>query len=149
MPSLLKKSHVDKLYLFLNTSSRDTAEFCITNKTSLLARKKRLSRQGHFDLFFSLMAALKRLKRSPKDIARIFVVQGPGMFSHLRSGISIAQCWHYVFLVPVEVLRTDQFPLTDSERLRLIARRHNKMSKKMPLPLYGAEPNITIKKNRV
>lgn len=147
MQSLSKKSKVAKLYLFINTSSPDAAEFIITDHESALVRKKRTGQQERFDLFHSLVVALKRLKRPPSTIACIYVVEGPGMFSHLRTGISLVQSWQYVFSVPIKALSTHEFPRTKNDAMLLIRRRYGKMRKGLLLPRYGSEPSITIKKS--
>lgn len=134
------------MYLFLNTSYPDTAEYVISDRHGRIAiRKKNQTKRGRFDILDSLIRSLKRLDCQPRYITCIYVVLGPGMFSHLRTGSAIVQSWRFACPVPLVALHSCEFPHTEKELQILIARKKPLRSISV-LPLYGSEPHITQRK---
>lgn len=136
------------MYLFLNTSSPDHIDILFATEKKILVSKFILPRKGkRTDVLFEVSKALQTLKKKPKDIKKIYVVTGPGAFSHLRTGIAIANAFLFVLQTPIYGIETDAFPSTLEEVKRVIMYT-KKQKQSFLIPLYGKEPNITIKKKK-
>lgn len=94
-----------------------------------------------------LDAALRQLKKTPRDIRSIIVTRGPGRFSAVRSGLLIANTLSQELGVPVQgVVRKTLY--SDQEAIEL-ARKYSKSTSTTPVkPWYGKKPNITKPKKR-
>jgi len=85
------------MYLFLNTSSAERIDFLFATAKKILLSKHLLQPKGkRVDVLYELSKALKKLKKTPQNIRGIAVVVGPGYFSHLRTGIAIANTFTFV-----------------------------------------------------
>ncbi|GAC1412781.1 MAG: hypothetical protein NVSMB66_2780 [Candidatus Doudnabacteria bacterium] len=92
---------------------------------------------GYLDKF------LKANKVELKVIDKIIVVSGPGSFTGIRVGLSMALAFSFAQNIPLYSIAKDKVPgrLMKIEGLKL------KRVKAEADPDYGAEPNITFKKN--
>lgn len=124
------------MYLYLNTTERDSFEVALIDERGIVKRKKVKSARRHSEKLLRTINDL--LNSRERGLAGIAVVKGPGSFTSLRIGISTANALAYALAVPVVGVKPD-FPL---EKL---ADLFNKPSKKgIVLPTYGGEPNITL-----
>ncbi len=98
------------------------------------------------DVLRELAKTLKKIKKTAKSIKGIIVVVGPGYFSHLRTGIAIANTFHFVHAMPIKGIHVDQFPKELREIQSFIALMGSKSSRAFLAPEYGREPTITLKK---
>ena len=97
--------------------------------------------QAHRELSDTLLIKIEQLLRSNgatiQDLTGVCIYQGPGSFTGLRIGISIANSLAYSLSIPI-VGATDENWLRDSLQ--------NLPMQTVPqiiTPLYGSEPNIT------
>lgn len=101
------------------------------------------------DMLVCIDALLRTQKSTMRSIKGIIVVSGPGHFSCLRTGISIANTIGWALNIPVVGIAADEFS-SDAE---LIAKGQAQLKKakkfKSVLPAYGKEPNITKAKHTV
>jgi tRNA threonylcarbamoyladenosine biosynthesis protein TsaB len=84
---------------------------------------------------------LKRSKVTMPDIAKVIVCSGPGSFTGIRVGVSMAQALGFALNIPVIAIPRGKVP-KDLLRLHSI-----KASEKMTLN-YGQKPNITKAKKK-
>jgi tRNA threonylcarbamoyladenosine biosynthesis protein TsaB len=84
---------------------------------------------------------LKKAKVKPKDLKRVVVCSGPGSFTGIRVGVSLAQALGFALRIPVIAIPKNKIP-ADLMKLRTI---------KLPTKLilhYGQKPNITKAKKK-
>ncbi len=97
--------------------------------------------QAHRDLAEALEQKIDKLlegsNKVRKDLEGVVVFQGPGSFTGLRIGITIANALSYVYQIPIVATRDD---LWIDEGVKLIRKGSNEL---VTIPFYGAEPNIT------
>ena len=135
------------MYLFLNTSSAEHIDFLFATAKKILLSKHLLQPRGkRIDVLYELSKALKKLKKTPQNIRGIAVVVGPGYFSHLRTGIAIANTFTFVQNTRLLGIPTHEFPQMLGEVQRLIIRLQSVQSGVFLMPAYGKEPTITMKK---
>ena len=85
---------------------------------------------------YKLDELLKSQSKQLKDISGIVVFEGPGSFTGLRIGISIANALAYSLDIPI-VAEGDEWIAKGIDRLM------NNQNDSIALPEYGSLPNIT------
>ena len=83
--------------LFIDTSDREKIIVGIDEERFTSDAKTRASQR----LLPFIVATLKKKGKSTKDISEIEVATGPGSFTGLRVGVSVAQTLGWVLGVPV------------------------------------------------
>lgn len=135
------------MYLFLDTSTLEHINILFATKEKiLLSRHIPQSRGKRIDVLFELSQAFKKLTKTPDSLMGFYVVIGPGAFSHLRTGISIANTFFFVKKTRIIGIATDEFPHTIEDVFRIVTKKKSSISSDFLMPAYGKEPNITIKK---
>lgn len=77
----------------------------------------------------------------------ICVVEGPGSFSAVRTGVLDANLLSRLWKLPLFGVRVDEAQDLDALTERLVAKSLKKKS--YVAPVYDAEPNITVPKSKV
>lgn len=85
---------------------------------------------------------LKKQNADWKDIAGVVAYEGPGSFTGLRIGITVADSIAYGNNVPIVGAQGDDWIATGLKRLV------TGETDRLVLPHYGAEANITISKKK-
>ena len=80
---------------------------------------------------------LTKNNKSLSDITGIIVFEGPGSFTGLRIGITVANTMAYSLLVPIASASGSDWIKSSTDSLLKC------YSPKVISPLYGSEPNIT------
>lgn len=126
------------MYLYLDTTERDSFRVALADKGVVLKDKTIYSARAHSEkLLKTINHLLVQSKMSVKDIAGIAVVAGPGSFTSLRVGITTANALGYALAIPVVGVSPDALPAQ-------VARFFNKkITKRIVLPKYGSEPRIS------
>lgn len=83
---------------------------------------------------------LKQQKVQPKDLKKIMVCSGPGSFTGIRVGVSLAQALGFALNIPVIVVPKNKVP-EDLKKLPTIKTSGAKLN-------YGQKPNITVAKKK-
>jgi tRNA threonylcarbamoyladenosine biosynthesis protein TsaB len=100
-----------------------------------------VSWQAHKQLSETIHLKIKELldqeNLSLNDLNGIAVFKGPGSFTGLRIGISVANALAYALNIPVVSSKGDDWTLVGIKRLL------NKENEEIALPEYGREPHIT------
>jgi len=83
-------------------------------------------------------------KVSNKTLEEIIVVSGPGDFSAVRIGISIANALGHAWNVPVKGIELKKQYKVEESKLKDVLKMSEKVKAgKMAKPVYISEPNIT------
>lgn len=137
------------MYLFLNTSSADHVDFLFVTEKKILSKRHLPQQRGkRVDVLCELAKVLKKMKKTPKHIQGIGVVVGPGYFSHLRTGIAIANSFLFANGTPIVGVATDDFPKSLQEAKDAIDMLKKEKSTSFLEPAYGKDPTITVKKKK-
>lgn len=90
-----------KIILSIDTTDREKAKISLlldNKKKNIEAKKKNLSSQIVLDLISKILA---ENKIEPRQLTEIKVSSGPGSFTGIRVGISIANALGYSLNIPV------------------------------------------------
>lgn len=93
------------------------------------------------ELLGHITSLLRTQKASWTDVSGVIVFRGPGSFTGLRIGVTVANTIAYGQSIPMAGVDGKQWVATGVSRL---AGGHNDV---LVLPEYGAEPNITQRPN--
>jgi len=119
-------------------TDKPEAELYIYDGRSLLAE---LKWQAHLQLAETLNSKvdeiLNKSSISYKDIDGIAVYKGPGSFTGLRIGMSVANALAYSLGIPIVSLSGDHWL---ENAIKKLGRGHND---KVSVPEYGAPPRVT------
>lgn len=133
-------------YLFLNTSTPERIEFFFASERKIILYKSfPQKRSKRIDVLSEISKALKRIKATSQVIRGIGVVVGPGYFSHLRTGIAIANAWSFACNIPLIGIPTDQFFCNEAFAKKSILQLNMQKKGTLLVPQYGKEPTITKK----
>jgi tRNA threonylcarbamoyladenosine biosynthesis protein TsaB len=128
------------LVLTIRTDNPE-AEVGLFNGTTRLAYKKwPAGRQLAATLHQTIEDALQESGKQLADIQGIVCFQGPGSFTGLRIGLTVADTFAYAFAVPIVATMGDDWAETG------IARLHAGEDDRIALPHYGAPVHITVQK---
>ncbi len=136
------------MYLYLDTTERDSFQIALVEKGTVLKHKTILSVRQYSEKLLKAINSLLNPSFKPhpnpllskeRGLRGIAVVKGPGSFTSLRVGIATANALSFALGVPVVGVKPD-FPLEK------VAGLFKKPSKKgIVLPKYGQSPNIGLK----
>jgi tRNA threonylcarbamoyladenosine biosynthesis protein TsaB len=93
------------------------------------------------DLLGGIRDRLANQKADWADITGVVVYQGPGSFTGLRIGVTVANALAYGQLIPIVAQMGENWIATGLKRLL------QGENDQLALPHYGAEANITLPKN--
>ncbi|MBI4262525.1 tRNA (adenosine(37)-N6)-threonylcarbamoyltransferase complex dimerization subunit type 1 TsaB [Candidatus Uhrbacteria bacterium] len=131
--------------LYIDSSDRDRIIVKLVEQGSTIATLGRASRNGHsVTIIPAIQILLRRAKRILQSISGVAVVGGPGPFTAVRVGVVVANALAWSLGVPVHGISQNDFLLSSEERVGV--RWHDSRQRKFRpvMPVYGAEPNITI-----
>ncbi len=133
-----------KNIVFINTATRENSY--VTIVTPSISRTQVITERN---VLTALDILVKKVNVSLKHLDGIVVVQGPGQFSSIRTGIAVANTLGYALNIPVAGIALDNV-LSQEEILARGIKKIMKVKNYRPVaPVYGAEPNITKAKTKV
>jgi len=94
--------------LFLDTSSKKLAVYLVKDKEILYEKELETINDHSKYLVPFIDEALKQNNLSPKDINKIYVVNGPGSFTGTRIGVTVGKVFAYsidINVIPVSSLK--------------------------------------------
>ena len=103
--------------LFIDTSSTDVSIAIIKDNKILSQINKELPNQHSIYTTSFIDTALKESNLTPKSIKKIMVVNGPGSFTGVRIGVTIAKV--YAYLLNIDII------CVSSLKMRAISTEHN------------------------
>lgn len=132
------------MILFLNTANPKKIQLAL--KFGRLIRKTEF--RSEFNQTESLLVKIdvlfKKAKKPPSDLAGVVAMIGPGHFTALRVGITVANTSSVALNIPVIGLKASDFSSFD-EFVQIGERKlWEQKSRKLLAPFYGKEPNITV-----
>lgn len=112
------------MFLFLNSCFPDHVEVALTSNQKHPPVWKSIAGRDALGAAVCLLAARRRTLR---DLVSVVVVPGPGPFSRVRAGVTVANTLAFAFDIPL-------FALRNGNRARVRA---------ALVPIYGKKSNIT------
>jgi len=128
--------------IVIDTSNPQRTTVALARGGFLIAQKKLTSKHHQAE---KLLPTISKIipKNKLKYLKAIIVVTGPGAFTSLRIGITIANTLSYACKIPVIGLKATEFTNLN-ELIKIGETRLKKVkSQKLAQPFYGKEPNIT------
>ena len=120
------------MVLFINTAAAEES-IALFEGDKLVAQKKWI---GHFDesekVLRHVLALMKKRKVTWDDLKAVRVNKGPGHFSSVRIGVTIANTLGFALKIPVYGVSGEKFDMMKLE--------------KNVKPFYHKPPNITLPK---
>ncbi len=128
------------MLLFINTTDFNNLQLALIDKDA-----KEFTATVAFNENYKtnelLEKLLKKNKVAPKDLSKVIVCSGPGSFTGIRVGVSMAQAFGFALGIPVIAIPKSKVP-KDLMKLKIL-----KSPDKMNLN-YGQKPNITKAKKK-
>ncbi|MCL2451547.1 tRNA (adenosine(37)-N6)-threonylcarbamoyltransferase complex dimerization subunit type 1 TsaB [Candidatus Saccharibacteria bacterium] len=128
------------MILALKTSGDPTEIYILDNTGKIIAEKKwDAGRTLARDLLSEIEKLLARteLAKGWEDLTGVIVFRGPGSFTGLRIGITVANAIAYGRNIPIVGTNGDDWLASGLKKLQ------KNQNNKIVLPEYGAPPNIT------
>lgn len=91
----------EKVLLSIDTSDSNEVKVSVTHNEKVYERKEAMGKLKSQRLLPLIAETLKELRLSPTDITEIKVVTGPGSFTGLRVGVTIANTLGWILDIPV------------------------------------------------
>lgn len=137
------------MLLYINTTDFDRVQFALIKKGIIKEFSKVLAFNENYKTLELLEKFLKKNIVTPKQLVKIVVCSGPGSFTGIRVGVSMAMAMGFALGIPVETIVKKKIP-TDLQKLLIEPKTSTKSKTTKKLLLnYGQQPKITkSKKNR-
>lgn len=129
------------MLLFIDTSGFNNIELAIIVGANVYRLNRTLAFNENYKSLDVLQKFLAHHKIELKQLNRIVVCSGPGSFTGIRVGVSLAQALGYALNISVQAVPKNKVP----KDLRKLAQL--KLPAKLSLH-YGSKPNITKTKKK-
>lgn len=131
--------------LYINTTNFESVHFALINKDSVIEFFKQLKFNENYQTLELLEAFLKKQKTTIKQIKQIVVCSGPGSFTGIRVGVSMAMAMGFALDIPVITIPKSKVP-QDLSKLQSSQGKQGSLNK---LRInYGQKPKITKSKKK-
>lgn len=114
--------------LFIDTSASDVSIAIVKENVILAKLEKMIPNQHSVYTVDFIDKCLKKANLTPNDIEKIMVVTGPGSFTGVRIGVTIAKVYSYlknVKIIPISSLKMRALSLNHDYCLSLIDAHHD------------------------
>ena len=139
------------MFLIINPAEKNKATIIIFEiKNSLFNLISKYCFKKNYYQKEKLLSVIDKLfrknKRKLQNLKGLTVITGPGPFTALRVGITIANTMAFALKIPIAGIKLDEFKNT-KELIELSYERLKKTKlQKIIVPFYDKEPNITMMK---
>ncbi len=107
--------------LYIDTHDKKIV-FAYYQNEKLIRKKEREENQDHSRICISTLEEfLKEIKKTIQDIQDIVVVSGPGLFTGVRLGVTIAKTLAYTLNIPIRSLTSLECFLPVKEEVKYLA----------------------------
>lgn len=125
------------IILTLRTDNPQAEVGLFDNQTKLIYKTWQAHRELSSTIHITIETVLKAKQKIWQDVQGIVVYQGPGSFTGLRIGMSVANALAASLHVPIVAEQTDEWIQEGINRL------HAGEQDEIALPFYGRDANIT------
>lgn len=127
------------MILFINTSDFNNLQLALTDKDSVKEFTTAVAFNENFKTNALLEKFMKKHKTTWKQISKVVVCSGPGSFTGIRVGVSLAQALGFALHIPVVAIPKNKVPKDLTKLSTLRSPKHLTLH-------YGQKPNITKSK---
>ncbi len=128
------------MILFINTTEFNLLELALVSDSEVRKFEQSLAFNENYRTLELIENFLKKSKVTFSEIKQIIVCSGPGSFTGIRVGLSLAQAFGFAKNIPVHTVTKSKIP-TDLDKLQSLKITSTKV-------FYGAKPNITLLKKK-
>jgi tRNA A37 threonylcarbamoyladenosine modification protein TsaB len=137
------------MFLFVDTANEGFIKTALCDGNRIVSKKNLRVENKYSEMILTIVDQLMAKKKN--SLSAVFVVSGPGRFSALRSGVTVANILGWSLNIPVVGLKgvKDEQSYWQNVQKTIIQRIKKTKGKKFTnfiTPQYGQSPNITIKK---
>ncbi|MFA5070542.1 MAG: tRNA (adenosine(37)-N6)-threonylcarbamoyltransferase complex dimerization subunit type 1 TsaB [Patescibacteria group bacterium] len=136
------------MYLAIDTSQHNKLIVGLKKERRIFFRKIAVEFNEAEKLLPLIDDLLKKSKSRLADLKAIFVAVGPGPFTSLRIGITIANTLAYSLKIPVIGFKCREFKGIKEMLSKGEKRLSSKLKSKFVFPFYGLAPHITKAKKK-
>ena len=134
------------MYLYINTANGNDIVLALLNKQGNILKFKKI--KAKYKQSEKLLVNIDKIVgRSLKKLLGVIVIKGPGSFTALRIGLTVANTMAWGLKLPIAGLMFND----EIKEKSLIQQGYKQVKRikkfKAVMPEYGKEPNITISKN--
>ncbi|XOU94665.1 MAG: tRNA (adenosine(37)-N6)-threonylcarbamoyltransferase complex dimerization subunit type 1 TsaB [Candidatus Kerfeldbacteria bacterium] len=133
------------MILIINTAVEDIFQIALADKDGVLLAQKNV--RGKYVQAEKLLPTIVKLmevnKIKQKDLKGIVVVKGPGGFTSIRIGVITANTFSFALNLPIIDFKLNEFSDFGDLAKKSVRKFRKKVNKKLVIPFYGREPNIT------
>lgn len=129
------------MILFIDTSDFNNLTLALVHGPIVKLHVANVAFNENYKTNLMLEKFLKHQKVAPKDLSKIIVCSGPGSFTGIRVGVSLAQALGFALHIPVIAISKSKVP-EDIRKLSTV-----KGGKSLVMN-YGQKPNITKAKKK-
>ena len=132
------------MILVINTSDNKEFHIALLEKQNCLCFRDVQAPFEQEEFFLTTLSEmLAELNQKITAIEAIGIVDGPGSFSSLRIGLTVANTLAWSLAIPIVDIHGDEFGSRDELYQLTLERLSNSNNHKQSvLPVYGKEPNI-------
>lgn len=127
------------MILFINTSDFNSLTLAIVHNATVKIQTASVAFNENYKTNAYLEKFLRHQKIKMSDLTKIIVCSGPGSFTGIRVGVSLAQALGFALKIPVIAISKSKVP----DDIRKLS---NIKSGKSLVMNYGQKPNITRQK---
>ncbi len=127
------------MILFINTSDFNSLTLAVIHNATVKIHTANLAFNENYKTNAFLEKFLKHQKVKMSDLTKVVVCSGPGSFTGIRVGVSLAQALAFALHIPVIAIPKSKIP----EDIRKLTTMKGGKSLVMN---YGQKPNITTAK---
>jgi tRNA threonylcarbamoyladenosine biosynthesis protein TsaB len=127
------------MILFINTSNYNDLHFALLQKSELKEFKATIAFNENYKTNELLEKFLSKSKVKPKNLTKIIVCSGPGSFTGIRVGVSLAQALAFALSIPLVTIPRSKLPKNLKTLSTLKANTETTIN-------YGQAPNINKSK---
>lgn len=148
-------------YLYIDTSSSYLYSAIVEDKTLIEEVKKEFGHNLSEEAMPAIISMFEKSNLTAKDINKIIVVNGPGSFTGIRIGITIAKVYAWSLNIPITTItsieamavssdiNTYKVPMLDARRGYVFAGIFDDKNKAILEPSYLKKEELNIKLNEL
>ncbi len=135
--------------LYIDTSSNYLYSAIAEDKTILAEVKEEFGQSLSEEALPKIVTLFEQANLNPKDIQKIIVVDGPGSFTGIRIGITIAKVYAWSLNIPITTIKSLEAMAISSDNKKIHIPMINARRGYVYAAIYGAENEVILKPQHI
>ena len=135
--------------LYIDTSSNYLYSAIAEDKTVLAEVKEEFGQSLSEEALPKIVTLFEQANLNPKDIQKIIVVDGPGSFTVIRIGITIAKVYAWSLNIPITTIKSLEAMAISSDSKKIHIPMINARRGYVYAAIYGAENEVILKPQHI